>query len=320
MRCHSHGIAVDVENTPKDSGHQPVMASDPKEKASKAAWRTTVGATMISFSAVWVKLANVAPTVSAFYRVFLGSIFLLSILIVRRESLWRGWRCLWLSLTAGLFFALDLYCWHRCIGYVGPGLATILGNFEVFLVPVAGLLLYGERISLRFILSVPIAVTGLFMIVGIRLELLTPDTRIGIAYGLATAFFYTGFLVALRKLQSGRPAPSAALGLMVVSLATALFLALDILRAGQSFAIPDLQSAIALVALGLMSQTVGWLLITHSLPRIPAAVAGLLLLLQPSLSFVWDVLFFGRATSTMAWTGVALALSAIYLGATSKIK
>ena len=158
------------------------------------------------------------------------------------------------------------------------------------------------------------------MIVGVRWEQLTPDNRTGIAYGLATAFFYTGFLVALRKLQSGRSAPSATFGLMVVSLATALFLALDMLQTGESFGIPDLQSGLSLVALGLMSQTIGWLLITHSLSRIPAAVAGLLLLLQPSLSFVWDVLFFGRATSTIAWTGVVLALSAIYLGVTSERK
>ena len=296
------------------------MIPDPKKRTTHAAWKTTIGAMMISFSAVWVNLAHVAPTVSAFYRVFLGGIFLLVILLVRGENLWRGWRCLSLSLVAGLFFALDLYCWHRCIAYVGPGLATILGNFEVFLVPVAGRLLYGEPISLRFTLSVPIAITGLFMIVGVRLDLLTPDTRIGVAYGLATAFFYTGFLVALRKLQSGRSAPSATLSLMVVSFATALFLAIDLLRTGESFAIPDLQSGISLISLGLMSQTVGWLLITHSLPRIPAAVAGLLLLLQPSLSFVWDVLFFDRATSTTAWIGVVLALSAIYLGVTNKSK
>lgn len=276
---------------------------------------------MTSFSAVWVKLAHVTPTASAFYRVLFGGVFLLVILLGRREMLWRGWRCIGLSLVTGLFFALDLYCWHRSILYVGPGLATILGNFEVFLVPVAGLLLYGERLSLRFVLSVPIAVAGLFMIVGIRVDLIAPpNTRIGIAYGLATAFFYTGFLVALRKLQTGRSAPSAALGLMMVSFGTAFFLATDLLRTGESFSIFDLQSMLSLLALGLMSQTIGWLLITHSLPRIPAAVAGLLLLLQPSLAFVWDVLFFNRTTSTTAWMGVALALSAIYLGVTSEPK
>jgi drug/metabolite transporter (DMT)-like permease len=273
---------------------------------------------LISFSAVWVKLADVSPTVSAFYRVFFGGLFLLAILAVRREKLWRGWHCLGLSLTAGIFFALDLYTWHRSIAYVGPGLATILGNFEVFLVPAAGVVLYRERLSPRFLFSVPLAVTGLFMIVGIRWEALSPDYRIGIAYGLATAFFYTGFLIVLRKLQSHASKPSAALSLMVVSASTALYLAMEIVRTDTSFAIPNLKSGVSLAALGLMSQTVGWLLITHSLPRIPAAIAGLLLLLQPALAFIWDVVFFARETSTMAWAGVGLALLAIYFGATSE--
>ena len=36
-----------------------------------------------------------------------------------------------------------------------------------------------------------------------------------------------------------------------------------------------------------------------------------------SFSAVWDVFFFDRHTSTMAWAGVALSLAAIYMGATS---
>ena len=72
-----------------------------------------------------------------------------------------------------------------------------------------------------------------------------------------------------------------------------------------------------MIALGLFSQTAGWLLITHALPHIPAGIAGLILLLQPSLAFVWDVIFFNRQTASLAWGGVALTLFAIYMGATS---
>jgi drug/metabolite transporter (DMT)-like permease len=105
---------------------------------------------------------------------------------------------------------------------------------------------------------------------------------------------------------------------MIVSTLSAIYLAADVIGNGESFAIPTIQSGLALVALGLFSQTAGWLLITHSLPRIPAAIAGLLLLLQPSLAFVWDVIFFGRETPYTAWVGVALAIGAIYMGATGK--
>jgi drug/metabolite transporter (DMT)-like permease len=40
----------------------------------------------------------------------------------------------------------------------------------------------------------------------------------------------------------------------------------------------------------------------------------LILLLQPALAFVWDVLFFQRPTTLVNWLGVMLALAAIYLG------
>ena len=283
----------------------------------QALLRTTLGAMMISFSAVWVKLAHVTPTASAFYRVFLGGLFLLIILGIQRKKIKTKSTFSGLSLLAGLFFAIDLYVWHHSIQYIGPGLATILSNFQVFMVPVVGLILYGERPGLRFILSVPPALMGLFMIVGIRWNALPPDYLMGIWYGFLTAIFYTAFLISLRKLQSHETSPSPAFNLMIISFFTAAFLAVEMLRTNDSFVIPDLQTGAALVGLGLMSQTVGWLFITRSIPRIPAAIAGLILLLQPALSFVWDVLFFHRNTSTTAWFGVALALSAIYLGTTS---
>jgi drug/metabolite transporter (DMT)-like permease len=296
------------------------MSHDPASVFRQALIRTTLGAVMISFSAVFVKLAQVNPTVSAFYRVFFGGCFLLIILLVRNELRWYGGRFLKLALITGIFFALDLYAWHRSIQFVGPGLATILGNFEVFMVPTVAFVIYREKPSIRLILSIPPALIGLFMIVGTPWGQLTPDFRLGIYYGIATAVFYTGYLMVFRRMQSEPDSPPVVYTLMVVSFATALFLGLEMIRNGESFAIPDMQSLSSLVGLALMSQTLGWFLIGHSLPRIPAAVAGLVLLLQPSLSFVWDVLFFNRETSAMAWTGVVLALCAIYIGATSRSK
>jgi drug/metabolite transporter (DMT)-like permease len=99
---------------------------------------------------------------------------------------------------------------------------------------------------------------------------------------------------------------------MMVSLAAAAFLALEIFRTGDTFYIPDLQSFFALVALGLFSQTIGWILITNALPVVLTSLAGFILLLQPALAFVWDVLFFQRPTSLTNWVGVFIVLFAIY--------
>jgi drug/metabolite transporter (DMT)-like permease len=68
------------------------------------------------------------------------------------------------------------------------------------------------------------------------------------------------------------------------------------------------------MALGLFSQTIGWMLIANALPAILASVSGFILLLQPALAFVWDVLIFQRPTSLTNWAGVFIVLFAIYFG------
>jgi drug/metabolite transporter (DMT)-like permease len=99
-----------------------------------------------------------------------------------------------------------------------------------------------------------------------------------------------------------------------VSLVTAVFLGAEVLREGYSFRIPDRQTFLSLAALGLFSQSVGWILISHALPGMRASLSGFILLLQPCLAFVWDVLLFQRPTSWLNWVGVVLTLAAIYIG------
>jgi drug/metabolite transporter (DMT)-like permease len=78
--------------------------------------------------------------------------------------------------------------------------------------------------------------------------------------------------------------------------------------------IPDRQSLLSLLTLGIFSQGVGWILISNALPRLRVSLSGLILLLQPALAFVWDVSFFDRPTSVVNWIGVAVVLVAIYMG------
>lgn len=276
----------------------------------------TAGALIISFSGVWVKLSHVAPMVSAFYRVFFGAMILLLITLFKKELKWRGSAPLIYSLLGGSLFALDLFFWHTSINYVGPGLATILGNFEVFLLTAFGIIFLGEKPHLRFFCAIPLALLGLFLIVGIHWNRLDHLYKIGVFFGLITACCYAAYLLLIRRLQSGPNALPVYYILTLVSFFSALFLGLAIVKNGQSFAIPDFQTGASLVLLALLSQTIAWILIANALPHMPASFSGLVLLLQPAISFVWDVLFFQRTTTLVNWLGVIIALAAIYLGMT----
>jgi drug/metabolite transporter (DMT)-like permease len=274
------------------------------------------GAVMISFSAVFVKVADVPPTVSAFYRVFFGFIFLFLATLQRREFRPPSTRQSLFLLFCGLTFALDLFFWHKSIFYIGPGLATIIGNFQVFILAAAGFLLFGEKIRARFLLAVPLAFAGLFLIIGGSWSNLASSDQLGIFYGLLTALCYGAFLLGLRQVQ-GNGQQTIFSALMCITLCSALLLGAKMAVSGDSFILPSFKAFTALLALGLFSQCVGWVMIAGAIHRIRASLVGLILLLQPALSFLWDVLLFDRATNPGNWAGVGLTLLAIYLGTTS---
>ncbi len=307
------------------------LRTEPDSAARRAVLHLLMGAVMISFSGVWVKLTHIPPMTSAFYRVFFGGLILLIPALYRKEIRFYGFRHLAIGLVCGFVFALDLGFYHHSIHYIGPGLSTILANFQVFILTGFGIIFLKERVSLLFALSIPLAFCGLFMIVGIGGPPLKDLYRTGIYYGLAAAACYAGFILLLRKLQSDQNQSdrnqsdrnqsdqnqggfSFFYVIMMVSFTTSLFLGAEIGASGLSFAIPDLQTLISLLILALFSQGIGWILITNALPAIRASHSGLILLLQPALAFVWDVLFFQRPTGWLNWMGVMVALAAIYMG------
>jgi drug/metabolite transporter (DMT)-like permease len=105
----------------------------------------------------------------------------------------------------------------------------------------------------------------------------------------------------------------------VISGLTAALLAGESAIHGESFRIPDAWSWTAMLAYGILCQAVGWLLISRGLGSVPASRAGLILVAQPMLAFVWDVLIFSRPTGLSDAAGCALAGGAIWLGATSRL-
>jgi drug/metabolite transporter (DMT)-like permease len=276
------------------------------------------GAVIISFSAVFVKLAGVPPAVSAFYRMFFGGLTLL-VLLGATGNLSAARRALaWPALACAVFFSADLLCWHASINHIGPGLATLVGNFQVFLVTIVAAATARRVPRAGFLAGMAVAVVGLYLVVGRGFAGQTPEFRLGVGYGLATAVFYGLFILTLKKAvtDQGRAGPMAAMA--VLSLAGSALLGPVAVLGGDSLALPTAVSLWSLLGLGIIGQGIGWLAISHGLAGARPAVAGLVLLLQPTLSYVWDVLFFGKSTGPVELFGVALALGGIYIGSTRR--
>ena len=282
--------------------------------------RLFIGAALISLSPVWVKLVDVSPTTSGFYRVLIGGVALTAYLLLRSQRLQLS-RQAWLMIgVAAVFLTLDLWFWHRSINYIGPGLATLLANFQVFFMMLAGIVLLRQVPRPMQIIAVPMALFGLALIVGLDWNDLPPDYQLGIIFGFMTAVVYAAYLLSLRHIRQKSPYRMPTREIAVVSLLTAIMLGVTAVLEGESLAVASMTDVGWLVGYGLLSHSLGWLFIASSLPQVTTVEAGLALLLQPTLSFGWDVAFFDRPMTTTELIGAAIALVAIYLGSRSTSK
>ncbi len=277
-----------------------------------------LGGLFVSLSPIFVKVSSVGPTMAGFYRTLLGGVILAAIAVVRGEPLWRGRHALKLSVGAAVFFALGLTFWHRSILAIGPGLSSILANLQVFFLAGMAVISLGERISLRMGFAMPIAITGLVLLLGLDRIGADPDYRTGVIYGLAAALAYAFYLMVLRGVQTGKKAPAQLVNFAAISLICAVMMGFEGWMQGESFAINDVPSWLSMIAYGVFCQALAWCLISAGLPRIAASRAGLLLLLSPIGSFLWDILFFRRPTTGLEFLGAGLTVAAIYVGSSKK--
>ncbi|GAB2574296.1 DMT family transporter [Dyella jejuensis] len=274
-----------------------------------------IGAALLSSTSLFVVYAHAAPTVSAFYRMLFGGAILLA--WVAMSGGWQriGWRDAWLAALPAAGFSADLIQWHRSILWVGPGIATLLTNLQVFLMALVGFAFLRERPARGFLPGMLLAMIGLWLLVGAHWSMFDARHRSGVWLGLGSGVAYTVYLLSFRhalKTHAYLP-PAQFLGLM--SLLSAGLLWLWGQGEGDSFALHGWRSWSALIALGFFGQVLAWLLMVRAMPRLPASLVGLLLLLQPALAFVLDVVLLGRPTGYGDWSGLILALAGILFGA-----
>ncbi len=270
-----------------------------------------LGAVTIAFSSILVRLSHASPSTAAIFRCAyaLPILGLLAWLEDRRLGR-RWWSERRFAVGAGVFFAADLILWHHSIGDIGAGLATVLANIQVVLVPLVAWMWLAEKPGSRVLAALPLALLGVLLISGVvEHGAYGHDPTRGAVYGLLAGVAYVGFLLLLRHSGADIRRPA---GPLFDATATAAALCIVAgLIIGDAQLVPSWPSAGWLLMLALSSQVVGWLLITISLSRLPAAMTALLLTVQPVGSVVLAALIFSESPSSVQLVGVTLVLLAL---------
>jgi drug/metabolite transporter (DMT)-like permease len=140
-----------------------------------------------------------------------------------------------------------------------------------------------------------------------------PHPAAGAAYGVATSAAYACFLLILRQAAGGiRHVAGQLFDATAGAAAGALLLGLA--SGGVQLAIPW-RSLGWLLVLALSSGIVGWLLITSSLPHLPASLAALLLLLEPAAALILAAVVLGQRASLIQITGAVLVCGGVLIAA-----
>jgi len=276
------------------------------------------GALTIAFSAILVRLSHASPETAAFFRCAYA-VPLLGLLAWRERRLLgpRGMRERKLAALAGLFFAADLIFWHHAIEDVGAGLATVLGNLQVVVVPFAAWALLGERVSRRLLAVLPLVCAGIVLISGAFESGAYGEHPLrGVVFGIGTGVTYAGFILVLRHGSADLRRPAGPLFDMTL-VCTVASVAADVVL-GEGDLLPRWPSAGWLIVLALTSQVLGWLLITVSLPRLPAALTSLTLTIQPVAAVALGAVLLGQDPSALQLAGVACILAGLVSAAVTR--
>jgi drug/metabolite transporter (DMT)-like permease len=270
-----------------------------------------LGALVIAFSAILVRLAAVSPSTAAFFRCFYALPVLL--LLDLREQRRYGRRTLRERLPlwgAGVMFAADLTFWHHSIEAVGAGLATVLGNVQVVLVGLMAWAFLGERPSDRTLVSIPVVFTGVVLISGVvGSGAYGDDPVLGVVYGVLTSITYAIFILILRQGNADDRRPAGPL--FDATLSAAVFAGIGGVIVGDIDWVPGLESQAWLVLLALSSQVLGWLLISVSLPRLPAVLTSIVLMLQPVSTMFLGAIIFSESPSPVQLLGVGIVIAGV---------
>lgn len=278
-----------------------------------------LGALAIAFSPIFVRLSEVGPTATGFYRTILAV-----------PPLWLWWRLrpvavvpapagrppMALILLPGLLFAGDLFFWHLAIQYTSVANATLLSNFAPVIVTLGAWLVLREKITSSFLFAMAVAVCGALMLVGSSLQL--GGTNVfGDMLAFTTAIFYGAYMIAVAKLR-GRHGTQELM--LWSSLVTGLALLPMVWVMGEGLFPATLDGWLILFGLAWISHALGQGLIAYALGHLPASFSSLVVLVQPVAAACFGWLWLGEGLQTLQLLGGAVVLFGIVLARRAQLR
>jgi drug/metabolite transporter (DMT)-like permease len=262
------------------------------------------GALVIGTTPILVRLAACGPAAAGFWRLAFATP-LLALMAAGRGAgaVGRPSPAMWL---AGIFFALDLACWHYGIRYTSVANATVLPNLTPVLVTLASWVFFKERPRPIFLVGLVAAVGGAVLMAEAAPMRASPGSlpHLGDALSVSTAVWYGLYFMSVRAARLARSTLSVMLWSCIIG-APPLLLTAIVMR--EPLLPASALGWAAVAGLGL-AHVFGQGSIAWALGRLPASTASVTVLVQPVVAGVLAYLIFSEALTPLQAAGGTLAL------------
>lgn len=266
-----------------------------------------IGAIAIGFAPIGLRLSVFAPQATGFWRFVFALPMIAAVIYATGGKLGRPSR---MALIAGTFFGLDITFWHASLVMTSVANATFLVNLGNAAVGLVAWLVLKEKPTKVWLFALSVALLGAFFLSRGAANAQTPGALEGDALALLAAVM-VGLYLFFAKLA--RRTETAMQVLFWSTAATLVVLAISSGMQHETLIPPDPSWFIWPFALAVIAHVLGQGLIVAGVGRTPAALAGLLLLIQPVAGGLAAWPLFGESLTPVQLAGCALVLIGVWL-------
>jgi drug/metabolite transporter (DMT)-like permease len=264
------------------------------------------GAVAIGYAPIGLRMSEFGPQATGFWRFLIALPLIAGVIYAQGGRL--GHPSL-MSLIAGTFFGLDIAFWHASLIMTSVANATFIVNLGTAAVGLVAWIALNERPTKLWPLAIGIALLGALLLSrgaeGEDAGALQGDLLALLAAVMVGLYLFVAKLA--RRTES-------AMNVLFWSTAATLVVSTIATLVKQERLEPvDWTWLITPFFLALIAHLLGQGLIVAGVGRTPAALAGLLLLIQPVASALAAWPLFGEALSPVQMAGAALILVGVWL-------
>lgn len=229
----------------------------------------------VSFSGIFVRLADVAGFVSAFYRILFAFLAVLPAFLIRRKH--NSFKDIAVCIVGGIVFGYELALWNMSVVLLNATIPTLLVNLSCIWIGAFSYFALKEKVGIAHWIGTILALIGVVIIIGYS-SLLGLKLEKGVAFALACSFLISVYTLIVKRARVRMDSVCVLFytlsGSMLALIVWALAGKVDLLPASS-------RSWPYLIGLGVVVQGCGYLSINYALGYISPTKVTVTLLLQP---------------------------------------